>query len=148
MVRDLQLGPPGRECRHNQLYWAQGQYRGIGCAAHSHAVMQSQGDGVAGGAGVEGARRWWNVRTPERYVRLVESGQSAESAGRTWTQRRPGSKGFSFPFGPATACRTAHCLVGPMSGAGVTGGAGSFGRLVLTPRGRLLANEVAMRLRT
>ncbi len=28
---------PGHECRHNQLYWAQGDYRGIGCAAHSHA---------------------------------------------------------------------------------------------------------------
>ncbi|TML64421.1 MAG: radical SAM protein, partial [Actinobacteria bacterium] len=35
---------PGHECRHNRLYWAQGDYRGIGCAAHSH---------VAG-------RRWWN----------------------------------------------------------------------------------------
>ena len=28
---------PGAECRHNQLYWAQGDYRGFGCAAHSHA---------------------------------------------------------------------------------------------------------------
>jgi oxygen-independent coproporphyrinogen-3 oxidase len=38
----------GHECRHNLLYWSQGDYLGFGCAAHSH---------------VDG-RRWWNVRTP------------------------------------------------------------------------------------
>ena len=27
---------PGRSCHHNQLYWVQGNYRGFGCAAHSH----------------------------------------------------------------------------------------------------------------
>ncbi len=43
---------PGHECRHNLLYWQQGDYLGIGSAAHSHR------------AGV----RWWNVRTPERYT--------------------------------------------------------------------------------
>ncbi len=46
---------PGHECRHNRLYWDQGDYRGIGSAAHSH----------------RGGRRWWNVRTPDRYVALV-----------------------------------------------------------------------------
>src|SRR5438067_154901 len=51
---------PGHECRHNLLYWAQGDYRGIGCAAHSHH------DG----------RRWWNVRTPERYIALIEARSS------------------------------------------------------------------------
>ena len=28
-----------------------------------------------------GARRWWNVRTPERYIALIEAGEAAESAG-------------------------------------------------------------------
>jgi coproporphyrinogen III oxidase-like Fe-S oxidoreductase len=27
---------PGHECRHNILYWRQGNYRGFGSAAHSH----------------------------------------------------------------------------------------------------------------
>ena len=27
---------PGHECRHNLLYWTQGEYLGFGCAAHSH----------------------------------------------------------------------------------------------------------------
>ncbi|HYD10507.1 MAG TPA: radical SAM family heme chaperone HemW, partial [Acidimicrobiales bacterium] len=52
----------GHECRHNWLYWSQGDYRGFGCAAHSH---------------VEG-RRWWNVRTPERYLSLVEADRPPE----------------------------------------------------------------------
>ncbi len=26
----------GRACRHNELYWRQGDYVGFGCAAHSH----------------------------------------------------------------------------------------------------------------
>ncbi|HZB71256.1 MAG TPA: radical SAM family heme chaperone HemW, partial [Acidimicrobiales bacterium] len=56
---------PSHECRHNLLYWAAGEYRGFGCAAHSHA----------------GGRRWWNVRTPERYVAAVRAGGSTEAAG-------------------------------------------------------------------
>lgn len=55
---------PGHECRHNLLYWQQGEYRGIGCAAHSHA----------------GGRRWWNVRTPERYIAAVEAARSPMAA--------------------------------------------------------------------
>ena len=58
---------PGHECRHNLLYWHQHDYRGFGCAAHSHH------DG----------RRWWNVRTPERYIDLVASGHPTEAAGET-----------------------------------------------------------------
>src|SRR5262249_11390484 len=56
---------PRYECRHNLLCWAQGDYRGIGCAAHSH------------GRG----RRWWTVRTPERSIAAVESGHSPQAAG-------------------------------------------------------------------
>ncbi|HET9729627.1 MAG TPA: radical SAM family heme chaperone HemW, partial [Acidimicrobiia bacterium] len=54
---------PGEACRHNLLYWTGGEYLGIGCAAHGHT---------------EG-RRWWNVRTPERYIEAVAAGSSAEA---------------------------------------------------------------------
>ncbi|MGB7050357.1 MAG: radical SAM family heme chaperone HemW, partial [Acidimicrobiales bacterium] len=56
---------PGHGCAHNRLYWQQGDYRGIGSAAHSHR----QG------------HRWWNVRTPDRYVELVRAGRSPVAAG-------------------------------------------------------------------
>ncbi len=54
---------PGGECRHNLLYWAQGDYLAIGAAAHGH---------------VDG-RRAWNLRTPERYLAAVGSGASIEA---------------------------------------------------------------------
>jgi oxygen-independent coproporphyrinogen-3 oxidase len=127
---------PGAECRHNQLYWAQGDYRGLGCAAHSHEVTG------------RGARRWWNVRTPERYIRLVEAGHPAEAAGEdldTATRRaearqlslrtRQGVSGDALPGWDQDPV-----LAGLVEPVGA-------GRLMLTRRGRLLANEVALRLR-
>jgi putative oxygen-independent coproporphyrinogen III oxidase len=54
---------PGEECRHNQLYWTQGEYAGVGCAAHGHT----------------GGRRWWNVRTPERYIAAIDAEIPAET---------------------------------------------------------------------
>ena len=53
----------GRACRHNECYWAQGEYLAIGCAAHGHT------DG----------RRWWNVRTPERYIDRIARRESPEA---------------------------------------------------------------------
>ncbi len=34
---------PGHECRHNHLYWEQGDYLGIGSAAHSHRARECAG---------------------------------------------------------------------------------------------------------
>jgi oxygen-independent coproporphyrinogen-3 oxidase len=50
---------PGHACRHNHLYWQRGNYRGFGSAAHSH---------------VDG-RRFWNVRTPNRYIEMCQRGE-------------------------------------------------------------------------
>ena len=50
---------PGRECRHNKIYWRRGSYLGLGAGAHSHR------DG----------RRWWNLRPPEQYLQEVEAGR-------------------------------------------------------------------------
>ena len=118
---------PGHECRHNLLYWRQGDYRGIGCAAHSHSA----------------GRRWWNVRTPERYIAAIESGQppvaaSEELDGPTRElealqlalRTSEGVPGDAVPDDPALA----HLV-------DRTGN-----RARLTVEGRLLANEVAVRL--
>ena len=55
VVRDLELGAAGTRVPAQPPVLAQGDYLGIGCAAHSHR------DG----------RRWWNVRTPERYIDAI-----------------------------------------------------------------------------
>jgi oxygen-independent coproporphyrinogen-3 oxidase len=126
---------PGAECRHNRLYWAQGDYRGIGCAAHSHARTPL------------GARRWWNVRTPERYIDRVDAGASPEGAGEDLgpETRRMEALQLALRTRDGVPEAALHgwaddpvlpALVEP----------GRPGRLTLTRRGRLLANEVALRL--
>jgi putative oxygen-independent coproporphyrinogen III oxidase len=153
---------PGARCAHNLLYWSQGEYRGVGCSAHSHLELP---DGTA--------RRWWNVRTPERYCRMVEAGEPVEAAGETLDaeQRRWEALALSLRTSrgvPASAVPDElfdEGLVelhvgdrdgieeGTAEGTGemehATSGAGERAgrRAVLTPRGRLLANEVTVRLR-
>jgi putative oxygen-independent coproporphyrinogen III oxidase len=119
---------PGHHCRHNLLYWNQGDYRGIGCAAHSH----------------QAGRRWWNVRTPERYIALLESGESAVAGEEVLddeTRRREGLElGLRTSGGvPSSAIPDDADLDGLVWRRD--------GRAGLTVQGRLLANEVAVRLR-
>jgi len=120
---------PGAGCRHNRLYWEQGDYRGLGCAAHSHAA----------------GRRWWNVRTPERYCALVEAGADPAAGEEVLDGPARAREALELSLRtrhgvPATALDPADPaldgLVEP-----------SANRLVLTPPGRLLATEVSLRLR-
>lgn len=122
---------PGLECRHNLLYWHQGDYRGFGSAAHSH----------------QGGRRWWNVRTPDRYIDLVRAGASPESAFEDLdpeTRRREGLQlALRMADGvPAEAfdSRDRAELADFLEETGDR-------RLRLNRTGRLLANEIALRLR-
>ncbi len=118
---------PGHESRHNRLYWQQGDYRGFGCAAHSH----------------ERGRRWWNVRTPEKYIAAVRAGVSAEAESEQLDADQQRVEGLQLALRmregvPATALDDAD-LDGLVEHVGE--------RVVLTRRGRLLANEVSMRLK-
>ncbi len=134
---------PGARCAHNLVYWAQGEYLGVGCAAHSHLVLP-------GG----GARRWWNVRTPERYSRLVEEGAGVEAAGETLAPAQRAAEALVLSLRTAAGVPAEALpeqlyeagLVAPAPGSPAPGRSGA-GRAVLTVRGRLLANEVAVRLR-
>jgi len=127
---------PGEECRHNLLYWSEGEYLGIGCAAHGHTVDHN-------GAG----RRWWNVRTPDRYIAAVEAGVSTE-AGSEILEPTPRAEEAC-----ALALRTRRgATVGSAAEAAVEQlAAGGFvrqvdGRVVLTAHGRLMASDVTARL--
>jgi putative oxygen-independent coproporphyrinogen III oxidase len=124
---------PGAECRHNRLYWDQGPYRGIGCAAHSH--------GPLGGGG---SRRWWNVRTPERYLRLIESGTSAEGGGEELDPSARALEALQLALRTTSGVPDEALERDSPVESLVTR---SDGRAVLTREGRLLANEVALRLR-
>jgi oxygen-independent coproporphyrinogen-3 oxidase len=118
---------PGHECRHNLVYWRQQDYRGFGCAAHSH----------------EAGRRWWNVRTPDRYIDLVAAGQPTEAAGETLddaTRRFERHElQLRMPEGVPLDALDGDDLPGLVERRD--------GRWVLTRSGRLLANEISTRLR-
>ncbi len=118
---------PGHECRHNVLYWRQQNYRGFGCAAHSHH------DG----------RRWWNVRTPDRYIDLVAAGDSTEAAGETLDEATRRFERLELelrmPGGVPLEALDGDELPGLVERRG--------DRWVLTRRGRLMANEISTRLR-
>lgn len=124
---------PGGECRHNLLYWHEGDYLAIGAAAH----------------GCTAGRRWWNVRTPERYVAAIEAGVSPEAGSEVLDHGRWVEESFTL------ALRTRAGAVPPsgteveaevdaLAGAGLLLRAGD--RVVLTRSGRLLASEVTNRI--
>ncbi len=54
---------PGRECRHNLLYWGSGEYIGVGPSAHSHWRGE----------------RFGNVRDLDAYIRRMREGRSARA---------------------------------------------------------------------
>ncbi|GAC1533456.1 MAG: radical SAM family heme chaperone HemW [Acidimicrobiales bacterium] len=123
---------PGHECRHNLLYWRQGDYRGIGCAAHSH----------------EAGRRWWNVRTPERYIGLVEDGRSPEGGSETLDAEAREVERLRLAIRTQTGVPFAAFSPEDLAILVDRGLVGTDGdRAILTPEGRLLANEVAVRIR-
>jgi putative oxygen-independent coproporphyrinogen III oxidase len=118
---------PGHESAHNQLYWSQADYRGLGCAAHSHRA----------------GRRWWNLRTPERYIEAVESGRSAEASGETLDDETRRLEGLQLAVRTRSGVPVAALDTEELPGLVEVRGE----RVVLTRRGRLLANEVSLRLK-
>ncbi len=117
---------PGHECRHNRLYWSQGEYAGLGCAAHAHRH----------------GRRFWSLRTPERWIEAVEAGRSTEAAGEELDGEARRIEALQL------ALRTREGVpVGALPLDDLDGLVRVVGdHAVLTRRGRLLANEVALLL--
>jgi putative oxygen-independent coproporphyrinogen III oxidase len=120
-------------CRHNEIYWRNANWWGAGPGAHSHI----------------GGVRWWNVKHPVRYSTLLESGASP-AAGRELldsdarqTERvmlgirlREGLSMLDVPRG-------SHEKVPQLVTWGLADQAAfQDGRIVLTRRGRLLADAV------
>ena len=121
---------PGRECQHNRLYWFQGNYAGFGSAAHAHH------DG----------RRSWNVRTPDRFIELIESSQSAESSSEILDVDAQRIEGLQLALrmreGVPVDSFSASDLELMSELVRVNNG-----QVTLTRAGRLMANEVALRLK-
>jgi putative oxygen-independent coproporphyrinogen III oxidase len=117
---------PGHECRHNQLYWDQGNYLGVGSAAHSHR------DG----------RRWWRIRTPERYIDHVRRGESTEAASETLDAATRTFERLELSLRTNKGVPKEALPVDELEGFVEI----RDDRAVLTQSGRLMANEIALRL--
>ncbi|GEK19516.1 radical SAM family heme chaperone HemW [Cellulomonas xylanilytica] len=129
---------PADACRHNLSYWRGDDWWGVGPGAHSHV----------------GGVRWWNVKHPRAYADRLDRGLSPAAGRETVTGdgallerlmlgvRLAGG----LPLGdlPRDARRSVAGLVadGLVDGRAAVGD----GRVVLTRRGRLLADAVVRTL--
>ena len=139
LVRALELGPgpPGRHvgrCRHNLLYWTGGDWWGVGPGAHSH---------VAGA-------RWWNVKHPAAYAERLAAGRSPAQDHEVLDDETRRVERVLLELRLRTGLP-----VDALDDAGLAAvpGLAADGlleateeRLVLTPRGRLLADAVVREL--
>ncbi|MFC5061065.1 radical SAM family heme chaperone HemW [Actinomycetospora atypica] len=124
-------------CRHNLGYWSGGDWWGAGPGAHSHV----------------GGVRWWNVRHPARYSKRLAAGESPAEARELLTAADRHVEQVLLALRTVEGLATAV-----LDEAGRTAGERAVhdglldeggwarGRAVLTDRGRLLADGVAISL--
>ncbi|GAA1338593.1 radical SAM family heme chaperone HemW [Arthrobacter roseus] len=125
------------QCRHNLAYWRGEDWWGIGPGAHSHV----------------GGVRWWNVKHPRAYAARLVAGESPAAGRETLDEptrrvedvmlRTRLSEGLNIDGLDAAARRQVPDLIAEEL---VDGKSAIRGTLILTLRGRLLADAVVRRL--
>jgi putative oxygen-independent coproporphyrinogen III oxidase len=121
------------QCRHNLLYWTGGNWWGYGPGAHSHV----------------GGVRWWNVKHPAAYATRLAAGTSPAAARERLTAamsrmeeimlRVRLAEGLPLSLLTATALAETERMLAMSL---IDRSAHAAGKLVLTLRGRLLADAV------
>ncbi|PVZ05767.1 radical SAM family heme chaperone HemW [Actinomycetospora cinnamomea] len=127
----------GARCRHNLGYWGGGDWWGAGPGAHSHV----------------GGTRWWNLRHPARYSAALAAGRSPAQARERVTPDEAHLEQVLLELRTVDGL-AADVLDAPGRAAGEEAAregllapeAWASGRAVLTRRGRLLADGVAIAL--
>ena len=123
--------------RHNLSYWLGHDWWGVGPGAHSHV----------------GGVRWWNVKHPAAYADRLSTGASPAAGRETLdaaTRRVEdvllrSRLADGLPIDAIDAARRSE-VAGLIADGLVDGRAALGGRIVLTLRGRLLADAVVRRL--
>ncbi len=135
---------PGHDCRHNLAYWRSANWWGIGPGAHSHV----------------GGVRWWNVKHPDAYAARLAAGHSPAAAREVLTPTQRAEEeillGIRLRGGLAVEALnpTAMAELAALAADGLIEADGLVKdpdanrprRVVLTLRGRLLADAVVRRL--
>jgi oxygen-independent coproporphyrinogen-3 oxidase len=124
-------------CRHNELYWSDDNWWGIGPGAHSHV------------SGV----RWWNVKHPARYTALLEAGRSPAAGRETLDPAARHTERVMLAVRMRAGLPTdelTDAARGSLPQLASWGLVEPFavgeGRVVLTQRGRLMADAVVREL--
>ncbi|MBF9133099.1 coproporphyrinogen III oxidase [Plantactinospora sp. S1510] len=124
---------PAARCRHNLLYWAGGDWWGLGPGAHSHV----------------GGVRWWNVKHPATYAARLAAGTSPGQARELLSAADQQVEDVMLRLRLASGLPLATLDDAGRAGAHRAYDAGLLdrseydaGRAVLTLRGRLLADAV------
>ncbi len=139
---------PGHECRHNLIYWRNEPFLGVGPGAHSYL----------------GKERFWNIRSPADYVTRMSGPKSTDGATPVVEERKPLSEAEELSetlilqlrldegadpeslvhrFGEE-AVRPHRETLSHFTGLGLL--TESSGTYRLSSRGRLLSNELFVRL--
>jgi oxygen-independent coproporphyrinogen-3 oxidase len=128
---------PEQACRHNLAYWRGDDWWGIGPGAHSHV----------------GGVRWWNVKHPSAYANRLSQGLSPAAGRETLDPdtRRLERVMLEARLQSGLEVSTLSALgrheVAGLIADGLVEPAPAFhGRLVLTLKGRLLADAVVRRI--
>ncbi len=133
---------PGHECQHNLMYWRGGDWWGYGPGAHSH---------------IQGTR-FWNVKHPLAYARRVGAGSEtahgpqSPAAGREVLSASERAEeeimlGIRLAQGIRVPEHTDSRIIAGFIADGLVEASQALqGRLVLTLKGRLLADTVTREL--
>jgi oxygen-independent coproporphyrinogen-3 oxidase len=122
---------PGRRCVHNMGYWQGRPYLGLGAGAHSFRA----------------GRRWWNVRPPQHYIDTIMSGRLPVGGHEDLNDEERALErlllGLRMAEGvPDEWVNAAEAQRFVSEGLARRGD----GRLALTDRGLLLANDLVLAL--
>jgi putative oxygen-independent coproporphyrinogen III oxidase len=123
--------------RHNLSYWTGQDWWGVGPGAHSHV----------------GGVRWWNVKHPAAYAERIAADVSPaagretldEATRRTETVLLTSRVSVGLPISELDLAGRG-AVAGLIADGLIDGRAALAGRIVLTLRGRLLADAVVRRL--
>lgn len=128
---------PGHECDHNLSYWHGHDWLGVGPGAHSHVRGE----------------RWWNERSPKKWIECVESGKSPRvggeqlSAQQQVTERVMLALRLSEGLALAGLPEPARMVAADLAGRGLLEvGELDKDRAVLTLAGRRLGDRVTVEL--
>ena len=128
---------PSQACRHNLAYWRGDDWWGIGPGAHSHV----------------GGIRWWNVKHPTAYAGRLAQGVSPAAGRETLDAETRNMERIMLEARLSSGLDVAalgsvgrHAVAGLIADGLVDPVPAFRGTLVLTLKGRLLADAVVRRL--